>query len=74
MENQNYIFHASVFFLLEDTVDSLQQYMDVNEAGQQQTNDAAISYSNLYLQLWMYNIIRRVLIPTHCLHVCGNVQ
>lgn len=51
MENQNYIFHASVFFLLEDTVDSLQQYMDVNEAGQQQINDAAISYSNLYLQL-----------------------
>lgn len=50
-ENQNYTSHASVFSLLEDTMDSVQQYMEIDDAGWQQTNDAPISYTNLNLQL-----------------------
>lgn len=50
-ENQNYTSHASVFSLLEDTMDSVQQYMEIDDAGRQQTNDAPISYTNLNLQL-----------------------
>lgn len=57
-ENQNYTFHASAFgffFLLEDSIGSVQQYTEINVAGQQHTNDAAISYTNLNLQLLTYN-------------------
>lgn len=35
----------------ENNMGSVQQYMEINEADQQQTNDAAISYTNLNLQL-----------------------
>lgn len=35
----------------EDTMGSVQQYMEIDEAGRQQTNDAPISYTNLNLQL-----------------------
>lgn len=54
-ENQKYTFHASAFWvffcLLEDSIGSVQQYTEINVAGQQHTNDAAISYTNLNLQL-----------------------
>lgn len=50
-ENENYTSDASVFSLLEDTMGSVQQYMKIDEAGRQQTNDAPISYTNLNLQL-----------------------
>lgn len=55
-EDQNYILHHSkiiycIHFLLENNMGSVQQYMEINEADQQQTDDAAISYTNLNLQL-----------------------
>lgn len=45
------LYIASILFSIDDNVGSSQQYMEVNEAGQQQTNDAAISYTNFNLQL-----------------------
>lgn len=35
MENENYIFDVFVFFLLEDIMGSVQQYMEIDEVGWQ---------------------------------------
>lgn len=54
-ENQNYTFHASAFGFFFCQRTALVVFNSIRKLMQQHTNDAAISYTNLNLQLLTYN-------------------